>query len=400
MKQLIKTVSLTVFLWTGAAAQPFNKLDTDNISESLNTYLTNADDGWFAYRIPAAKQTHSMCCYNQGEKAACDLLKNQHGYGSSSDSPFTDNINVFVNLQQGKVNQIMPIGDHCEVKAEGITVDWLTNVSERQSIQWLKSQANGNKNGHHNGSMYVLSLHQDKTAADALYDIAKLNADQSSGQENSEQAVFWLGQRQRDGFKYLRSLYHDLPVGEVRRKLNFALSQNETTEAVSLLKSIALDDQDNEQQADAIFWLSQTDDVADLPEFLIDMMSTTESNEIKEKAIFSLSQINNKEANHELTQLVKDHKDAEVREKALFWLAQNSPNQAQEAALHLLTIKSQESEQENAVFVLSQLPENQSTAALLKIIKGNYSRNIKKKAIFWLSQSDDNEAISQLEDLL
>ncbi len=375
-------------------AQPFSDLKTQTVTEKLFSYVKNNDDGWFAYSVPAASDTHSMCCYYKGEKNACDLTKKQYGYGSSSDSPYTDEIHVFVQLKNGEVNRMMPVGDHCEVKASGVTVDWLANVSNKDSINWLKQEATNNDHDH-NSSTYVLSLHTGDEAPEALLDLA----DDNNG-EYSEQAVFWLGQRRHDGHQYLAELFDTLPVGDVRRKLNFALSQNKTKESVALLKDIALDDQDDEQQADAIFWLSQTDEVEDLPEFLIDLMSTTESDEVQEKAIFSLSQIKTSEANQELAKLVKDHKDAEVREKSLFWLAQNSPERARVAAMDLLKTSSGESEQENAVFVLSQLPSEQSSAALFSVIKGDYSRKIKKKALFWLSQSDDKDTISQLEELL
>jgi len=216
----------------------------------------------------------------------------------------------------------------------------------------------------------------------------------------SKQAVFWLGQRRQEGFAYLEDRYGTLPVGEVRRKLNFALSQNETVEAVELLQQIAQHDTDDEQQADAIFWLSQTDHVTDLPAFLIDLMSHTERREVKEKAIFSLSQIDTAEANQELANLVKDHHDAEVREKALFWLAQNSPKRAEKAAMALLQSSHSRDEQENAVFVLSQLPAEQAGKALLQIVKGNHTRAVKKKALFWLTQTEDEATLKQLEDLL
>jgi HEAT repeat protein len=189
-------------------------------------------------------------------------------------------------------------------------------------------------------------------------------------------------------------------VSEIRRQVNFALSQNKHADAIKLLQQIAQHDKDQAQQADAIFWLSQTDHVADLPTFLVGLLSATDKSEIKEKAIFSLSQINNAESNQALTNLAKDHKDVAVREKALFWLAQNSPEQAQKAALNILDLGGKDSELENAVFVLSQLPSQQSSAALFAIVKGDYPRNIKKKAIFWLTQSDDEAVLTQLEQWL
>ncbi len=396
LKPIIKTVGLVAALWSTSTLAQFPQLDSKAVAADLKQYSKNLkQNGWFAYSVPAAADTTSMCCYNKGKQAVCDLNKNQYGYGSSSQSPDTDNIHVFVHFEDGQVNRLMPIGDHCEVKAEGITVDWLTDVTSNDSIGWLKEQIVNSDEDDHHGGLYVLSLHAGKAAATALYDLASKN---QGG--NAEQAVFWLGQRRQDGFAYLKELYEDLPVGEVRRKINFALSQNHNTDAVDLLKDIAQHDRDGEQQADAIFWLSQTDDVADLPAFLIDLMSTANSDEVKEKAIFSLSQIDNEEANQELAKLVKDHMDAEVREKALFWLAQNSPERAQKAAIELIKTGHNESEMENAVFVLSQLPSDQSADALMKIVQGNYSRQVKKKALFWLAQSDDERVIEQLEDLL
>ncbi len=400
LKTIFQSAVFATVAWSVASAQQYTGLENSDlvtkiVPENLKTYLNQQSDGWFAYSIPAVPNTHSMCCYNHGKQSICDLNKNHHGYGSSSDTPYTENIHVFVNLDKGQVNQIMPVGDHCEVKASGMTIDWLTDVNQRQSIQWLKNQISNEGKGDENGSLYALGLHPDEAAADALFDLAKSNAG-----DYSEQAVFWLGQREYDGFDRLESLYQVLPRGEVRRKLNFALSQNSNTEAVDLLKSIAQHDEDDKQQADAIFWLSQTDEVNDLPAFLIDLMSDSNSHEVRDKAIFSLSQIDNEEANHELMKLVEGHKDSQVREKALFWLAQNSPQKAKKAALSLLESNSNVSEQENAVFVLSQLSTKESSQALFDIVKGDYARNIKKKALFWLSQSDDHSVLSQLEDLL
>lgn len=392
VKKLMTAACLMIVL--GAVmAQPLEDMATQIIPDDLNTYLKSKNDGWFAYSIKAAPETHSMCCFNHGKQAACDLNNKQNGYGSSNDSPYTENIHVFTQIKQGQVKRIMPVGDHCEVKAAGLTVDWLTDVSEQQSIEWLKQQAKEHKD--HNGSLYVLSLHPNKKAATAMFDLANDNH-----HDYSEQAVFWLGQRKHDGFAYLQDLYNELPKGEVRRHLNFALSQHQSKQAVSLLKKIASYDQDTEQQADAIFWLSQTEGIENLPTFLKNLMDTTQSEEVKEKAIFSLSQIKSDSANEELVILAKGHQEAAIREKSLFWLAQNSPEQAQQVAAELLKTAASEDEQENAVFVLSQLPSKQSADALFNIIQGNYPKTIKKKAIFWLSQSDDKNTLDRLAELL
>lgn len=394
LKKMKHTLALVAVISATASWAQFPQLDIQAVNASLSSH-SKQHDGWFAYSIPAAADTPSMCCWNQGEQAVCDLNKQQYGYGSSNRSPNTDFIHVFVQVESGAIQRLLPVGDHCEVKADGVTIDWLTGVDSHDSINWLKDTVTDQQEGDENGALYVLSLHAEKAAAQALHDLA---TDNQPGY--SAQSVFWLGQRQADGFSHLHALYDTLPVGEVRRRINFALSQNHNAEAVELLKTIAQDEQDGEQQADAIFWLSQTDEVADLPAFLIDLMGHTERREVKEKAIFSLSQIDSKEANEALAKLVKDHLDAEVREKALFWLAQNSPKQAELAAMTLLDTRQDRGELDNAVFVLSQLPAEQSAKALLQIVKGNYTRAVKKQALFWLTQSEDEHTLQQLEDLL
>jgi HEAT repeat protein len=394
MKKITQYITTTMMLCCGAAiATPMDHITTQSVTQELKQYLSNANDGWFVYSIKAAPETRSMCCFNDREHAACDLNNKQYGYGSSSDSPYTESIHIFTQVKQGSIKRIMPVGDSCEVKGKGQTVDWLQNVTAQQSISWLKDQAMAQDD--HNGSLYVLSLHPEKQASEAIYSLAKDNH-----KDYSEQAVFWLGQRKDDGFAYLKKLYKELPKGDVRHHLNFALSQHESTEAINLLKKIATNDQDSEQQADAIFWLSQTDSIDNLPQFLMNLMNESQYREVKEKAIFSLSQINTAEASEHLAQLVKSHQDPEVREQSLFWLAQNDPEKAQKAAIKLLKSPSNESEQENAVFVLSQLPNQQSADALFAILKGNYHKNIKKKALFWLSQSDDKTTLDRLEKML
>ncbi len=398
LENLVKVVGVSAAVWSASPSDRFEHLNIHVIDENLNRYVKQQKQqasSWFAYQVPAREGQHSMCCYNKGKQSICDLNQTQYGYGSSSDSPTTENINVFVHVDQGQVASIMPIGDHCEVKADGITVNWLEGVSARESIDWLAQHIRSNEDGDEHGSLYTLGLHEDSHAADTLYELVIEDAG-----DYSEQAVFWLGQRQSDGFGYLNTLFKELPVGELRRKINFALSQNHSSAANDLLKSIAQHDQDAEQQADAIFWLSQTKGVKGLPAFLIDLLSETDSHAIKDKAVFSLSQIKSAEASDALAGLVDHHADQSVREKALFWLAQNDPEKAQKAAMALLASDSGRSEMENAVFTLSQLPDEQSADALLRIIKGDYARAVKKKALFWLSQSDDPKTLAQLEDLL
>ena len=55
---------------------------------------------------------------------------------------------------------------------------------------------------------------------------------------------------------------------------------------------------------------------------------------------------------------------------------------------------------ESAVFALSQRPHEEGVPALIRIVRENKDPELRRKAIFWLGQSDDPRALSLFEELL
>jgi HEAT repeat protein len=55
---------------------------------------------------------------------------------------------------------------------------------------------------------------------------------------------------------------------------------------------------------------------------------------------------------------------------------------------------------EQAVFALSQRPRDEGVPALIRIARTHPDPDIRRKAIFWLGQSDDPRALALFEDLL
>lgn len=55
---------------------------------------------------------------------------------------------------------------------------------------------------------------------------------------------------------------------------------------------------------------------------------------------------------------------------------------------------------ETAVFALSQRPKDEGVPVLIRIAKGNPDPELRRKAIFWLGQSDDPRALALFEELL
>ncbi|WP_154223024.1 HEAT repeat domain-containing protein [Marinicella rhabdoformis] len=310
-------------------------LNIENITgQSLTQYVegNKKESQWIGYQVVAAENTTSMCCWDEGlkdgESAVCDLSDLTGSYGSSSQNGLTENIRVFVNLKQGQAQKIIPMGDACPVVAEGITVDWIEDVSNQESITWLAQQAEAK--GDDNGSLYTLAMHQGQAAAYALSVLAKKQG------EHANSAVFWLGQRHNDGVPFLKGLLSELPQGELRKSINFALSQNKQPEALEALYGIARNGADQSQQADAIFWLSQVQDKGEVVPFLMSILKDSDNKELSEKVIFSLSQLNMDVANNALFDILKGDYDREVKKKALFWLSQSDDDQVSEQLAALL----------------------------------------------------------------
>jgi len=55
---------------------------------------------------------------------------------------------------------------------------------------------------------------------------------------------------------------------------------------------------------------------------------------------------------------------------------------------------------ESAVFALSQRPKDEAVPALLQVARTSRDPALRKRAIFWLGQTDDARALAYFEDVL
>lgn len=366
----------------------------------INNILNPADyisqiknkDAWFAYQVKAQKNTTSMCCWEgtNRDHLQCDLENDNNSFGSSNTDGITENINIYVNVKKGSVNNILTVGDECKIVVGKQEVNWLNDITHENSINWLKQFSKNDNNKSSHNALYSLAQHDGVGASMALFDIALLN-----NHDNSENAVFWLGNSRNDGFTHLQKLYKTLPSGNVKRHINFALSQSKSPESIDFLKQIAMNDTATEQRADAYFWLAESK-VPGIEGFLLKAIENGDAYSVKEKAIFALSQVKTELADDTLLGLVENHSNADIQEKALFWLAQNNPSKAKEIVLEILKSTKSEGEINNAVFTLSQISQESDDDILFNLLSNDYSLHVKKQALFWLSQSENTNTIERL----
>ncbi|MDH3902284.1 MAG: HEAT repeat domain-containing protein [Xanthomonadales bacterium] len=312
-----------------------------NADVTDNTSVTNparamqeAEGQWLAFSLPALEGTRSPCCWKgkwsgMGE-AGCSLESKHQSYGTRSDSPLAENVIVFSQVRDGKVEDLRVVGESCPVDANGAEVTWIGSVDERAGLDWLEAVA---RSGQDDSALYALALHKSPDAGQRLYTLAK-----DTEGELSEEAIFWLGESRGDkGFSSLKQLLAELPRGHVRRSINFALAQNSSTAAADLLFEVSQSDSDPEQRGEAMFWLAEG-----YPQqaqgWLLELVETEKDEDVLEQAVFAISQLPDGAGDQVLLELAKDSQTPRaVRRQAIFWLAQSDNDSSVAALTELLT---------------------------------------------------------------
>ena len=141
-----------------------------------------------------------------------------------------------------------------------------------------------------------------------------------------------------------------------------------TKDATTYLLGLAQRDESRASEK-AIFPAVLADSVTIWPDLLKIAKSQNITRKTRRSAVFWVGQAAGDAATKGLTDLVADgDADREVRE--------------------------------SAVFALSQRPKDEGVPALIQIAKENKDPDLRRKAIFWLGQSDDPRALDLFEQLL
>jgi hypothetical protein len=304
--------------------------------------LRSAQDEWIAFSIPVLKGTRSPCCW-QGSWAddkagfaevGCALKKPHQSFGTQPDSPETENVIVLGEVHLGELSSLRVVGEHCPVEGDGASVLWIGGVDSSAGMNWLETVARSDeRESVRHSALFALALHRSEEVNRRLHEMA-LTVDANFQQE----AIFWLGEtRGENGLGVLESLLKELPAGDTRQQINFALAQTGTEAAFDLLSKISRTDADPEQQGNALFWLAN-----EFPEqsrdILLQALANEQDTELVEQAVFAISQLPHEMSSPLLLELARDNQQTdEVRRQALFWLANSDDDEALAALTDLLT---------------------------------------------------------------
>jgi HEAT repeat protein len=248
-------------------------------------------------------------------------------------------------------------------------------------------------------ALFILSQGNKAKVGPILADIARKDPDP----EMRKKALFWLGQTgAAESAQILKEIVQSTSESnDVKEQAVFGISQLPKAEAVPMLVDLAKSKANIEIREKALFWLGQSG-APEAAKILKDIvLSSTEPENLREQAVFGISQLPKVQAVPVLIELSKSGTNVGVREKALFWLGQSGSPEAAKI-LKDITLSSTESDdlKENAVFGISQLPKDQAVPMLIEIAKSSAGRSVREKAIFWLGQSKSPEAMKFLRDLI
>ncbi|MDX2417260.1 MAG: HEAT repeat domain-containing protein [Xanthomonadales bacterium] len=339
----IKWLSLVLVILSSHSWAQVGELFDAKVTGS--TSITNpanameaADGHWLAFSLPALVGSRSPCCWkgkwNGMGETGCSLEVTHQSYGTRSDSPLAENVIVLSQIREGRVVDLRVVGESCPVEANGAQVTWIGSVDNAAGLDWLEETARSDgEDSVGDSALFALALHRSPEAGQRLYTLAK-----ETESDLSEEAIFWLGEnRGEQGFKILKQLLTELPRGDRRRAINFALAQNNTAEAADLLFKISKTDADPEQRGEAMFWLAE-EYPQQAQDWLLEVIETEKDEDVLEQAVFAISQLPGGMGDQLLLELVKnDQASRAVRRQAIFWLAQSDNDSSVAALTELLT---------------------------------------------------------------
>jgi len=174
----------------------------------------------------------------------------------------------------------------------------------------------------------------------------------------------------------------------LRRKAVWLVSQKHSSESSAILLNAVRSDPDREVREQAVFWLSQVrgeEAVTALDSILRDPKTDPE---IQEKAIFALSQQNSPGAGA-ILRAFAERRDvrSQLRENAIFWLGQRRSPENADFLRGLYAKLENEDLKKKVIFSLSQMGGDDNYRWLMDIaLNQAESTELRKDALFWAGQ--------------
>lgn len=280
----------------------------------------------------------------------------------------TRNLGIFVLHEKGSNSPVRVEVYNLDRQREysSYPVYWLARANNDESLNYLKSLADGQQNQRvSEHSVLAIALHDDNRVSPMLRDFVR----GSGNNKVRNTAVFWIGQIGGET-QFLSDLVTNQQENtELRKQAAFAIGVSRDEAALSALQKLYQAVSDREVKKQVIFAASVNDKQEEAVNFLIN--------------------------------LATNERDIDVRKQAIFWLGQKAGERSLKALGDTVNSNDADTEvQKQAVFAISQRPKDEAVPLLIRIAKTHAKAAVRKQAIFWLGQTGDDRAVAFFKEIL
>jgi len=235
MRALLALSFASIMAAQGPPAVKNGVVETRAFAGDLAAQLKSGPATWFGYEIKTERKGDQWC---DGQHKSPIQLEG------------SDRAAVLLRVENNQVQKLRVYSLECALDAGGLPFVWLTGVSEKAGLGYLKGLSN-------ESAIFAISQHAGMEATDILIDFAKNN----KSTHWREQALFWLAQRAgaKSAAAIVDAIVNDPDTG-VKKKAVFALSQLPASEGVPKLIEVASTQRNPEVRKQAFFWLGQSHD--------------------------------------------------------------------------------------------------------------------------------------------
>ncbi len=213
-------------------------------------------------------------------------------------------------------------------------VFWLSQVHSTQAVNALDSILMQSENPRiQEKAVFALSQHNSPRAAEIL---RRFVARRDVSEDLRESAIFWLGQSHSgENVEFLKQLYGQVDSPQLKDKIIFSISQQESTDGAEWLMNLALNENESMKlRKQALFWAGQQRRIP--TGRLSELYRSMPDREMREQVIFVLSQRHEREAVDVLMGIARDETDPDLQKKAIFWLGQSNDPRVAEFLLEII----------------------------------------------------------------
>lgn len=302
---------------------------------------------WMAYAAALVDGEHMMCCSGRFKGRSSGPARDEGCGGCRLEDEGGINLNhsdtggggrlegddrflVLARVADGRVRKVRALSMDCALDSGALPLYWIGEMETGLSLAWLDGIATDRadaEDGPSSEAVMAIAMHRGAEADRLIGSYVE----RGRSSELREQAAFWAGvARGAAGSELLRRVLDDRDPRssqEMRKKVIFALSQNEAPGSLDAILRAARSDDDADVRAEAIFWLAQKAGEK-AAATLGDAIDDDPDIDVKKKAVFGLSQLPADEGVPRLIDVVRRHRSPDIRREALFWLGQSGDPRA------------------------------------------------------------------------